>query len=68
MTRKDIGLEWFFCSFATVNTEGITPQYPAANTLLNLYRNLKKRIAKIESVFGTASLTFGTILMCHHAH
>jgi hypothetical protein len=45
MTRKDIGLEWIIRSFATVNTEGVTPQYPAANTLLNLYRNLKRRIA-----------------------
>ena len=26
-----------------LNTEGLTPQYPAANTLLNLYRYLMKK-------------------------
>ena len=32
----------FFRAFANRGTEGMPPQYPAANTLLNLYRKSRE--------------------------
>ncbi len=50
-----------FRDFANRGTEGLPPQYPAANTLLNLYRKShEEEMPEIE--FGVLTLN---LLSCH---